>query len=550
MSKKTFVIFGLLVVFLAVADPLARPSAPTATPTAGAQKVARRPEGRPGAVPDQLRHLPHALRGRHRRQLRPEPRRTAGAHRPADGRAPQHDQSDRRTRPQRDRKRRRQHHDPGPDARRHPQRRAGRRSRRIRRPHRRRGLISARHASRFCAYRGCSWDARHRLAAPNASEPSGERPHAHNRVGQERRTRRSRVLSRSNRRDPQGRAVAGARRRWPAWPFAGARRGEAAKPKSEGHRRQRDDPQPLPRRRPDAGDRSSTSIGGFIEANGEILRAGRRTATSRSAPRAWPRRSSKRNRTWSACRRSRSGGPRRPSLGRSSSGVPIATTVKYDFLQLLLAQLNKGRARSYRGRSSSSPSSTSRRRPTPTESGDGRRQLRLENAEINGRLTMRDVILARVGAGVKTSNPKAATSPPAGRESPIAGDSRRSPAAGPASTPRCAAASKFHFVDTHLEAFDNAAELPEHPRPAGRPSWSARAVRRPSKLPVDPGRRPQLRHQDRSQARRRPGLPGAARGRLPRARDRKPTGCCIELEPAYESPAATSPRSTTRSTTS
>ena len=65
-----------------------------------------------------------------------EPRRPAGAHRAA-GRAERaaDDQSDRRPRPQRGRKRRRQQHHPGPDAGRHPQRRAGRAGRRIRRPH-------------------------------------------------------------------------------------------------------------------------------------------------------------------------------------------------------------------------------------------------------------------------------------------------------------------------------------------------------------------------------------------------------------------------------
>ena len=48
----------------------------------GAQEVPSEPEGRADALPDQLRHLPHALRGGHRRQLRAQPRRTARPQRP------------------------------------------------------------------------------------------------------------------------------------------------------------------------------------------------------------------------------------------------------------------------------------------------------------------------------------------------------------------------------------------------------------------------------------------------------------------------------------
>ena len=145
-QSKTFIIFGLLVVFLAVLIPWSAPSAPDGE-SARRSQVPTDLKDAQVPLPDQLRQLPHALRGGHRRQLRSRPRRTARPGRPA-GRpgCRGHDRADRRPRPQRDRKRRRRHDHAGPDAGRHPQRRAGRRSLRIRRPHRRRGLNHRRRA--------------------------------------------------------------------------------------------------------------------------------------------------------------------------------------------------------------------------------------------------------------------------------------------------------------------------------------------------------------------------------------------------------------------
>ena len=97
-----------------------------------------------------------------------------------------------------------------------------------------------------------------------------------------------------------------------------------------------------------------------------------------------------------------------PSAITVQTGIPTATTVKYDFLQLLLDQLNKGGTKykavvvnpefdfeapaDYNGLPHDGP-------------GGGAPGL-LENTEINGRLTMRDVILAKVHAGVTVSNPR------------------------------------------------------------------------------------------------------------------------------------------------
>ncbi len=92
----------------------------------------------------------------------------------------------------------------------------------------------------------------------------------------------------------------------------------------------------------------------------------------------------------------------------------------------------------------------------------------LANAEINGRLTMRDVILARIGAGREDLEPEERQlQPPAGRQSRRQQGNRRSPAAGPASTRRCAAASQVPLRRHPPRGVRQRGRIPEHPRPAG-----------------------------------------------------------------------------------
>ena len=85
-----------------------------------------------------------------------------------------------------------------------------------------------------------------------------------------------------------------------------------------------------------------------------------------------------------------------------------ATTVRYDYLNELLTQLNKGKQR-YRAAVVNPEFDFEAPADENGVAGDGPNSL-IANAEINGRLTMRDVILAKVGGEVKTSNPRRATS--------------------------------------------------------------------------------------------------------------------------------------------
>ncbi len=124
-----------------------------------------------------------------------------------------------------------------------------------------------------------------------------------------------------------------------------------------------------------------------------------------------------------------------------------STEVKYDYLDLLMGQLNKGKKR-YRV----VHVTTEFDFEAPANYDDNAATGDLFGGEINGRLTMRDVILARTGAGVKTRNAKGANYDtffnPLVSGIPVTVDRgwgsvqakvRKSP--------------WFKFVNTHLEAF-------------------------------------------------------------------------------------------------
>lgn len=147
-----------------------------------------------------------------------------------------------------------------------------------------------------------------------------------------------------------------------------------------------------------------------------------------------------------------------PSLAPLQTG-PSATTVRYDFLQELLAELNQGNGKDGKGKPQyevvvvqqefdfEAPADEN------DEPGDGNAAQGIPDAEINGRLTMRDAILARRGGGVQTWNEQGdnfeslLTVEILGAKLPVARGWTATDAKVRGSHP-------FRFVNTHLEAFD------------------------------------------------------------------------------------------------
>jgi endonuclease/exonuclease/phosphatase family metal-dependent hydrolase len=150
-----------------------------------------------------------------------------------------------------------------------------------------------------------------------------------------------------------------------------------------------------------------------------------------------------------------------PTLGPVLNNKPEATQVKYDFLELLLAQLNKGK-KHYRAvvvQPEFDFEAPANANGVPGDGPGGGTGV-LADTEVNGRLTMRDVILARVGAGVTTSNPKSANFSHL-LVVKVAGSKEIAVTRGWTSVDaKVRGSKKFHFVNTHLEAFDDETQVP------------------------------------------------------------------------------------------
>jgi endonuclease/exonuclease/phosphatase family metal-dependent hydrolase len=144
---------------------------------------------------------------------------------------------------------------------------------------------------------------------------------------------------------------------------------------------------------------------------------------------------------------------------------PSATTVRYDYLQELLAELNQGKA-TYevvvvQDEFDLEAPADEDKNPSTGPLG----------ADINGRLTMRDVILARRGAGVRTWNAQGANFKTLLTVPILNGTSSLTIKRGwTATDAKVRGSHPFRFVNTHLEAFQpliRAAQAGELVAPTG-----------------------------------------------------------------------------------
>jgi endonuclease/exonuclease/phosphatase family metal-dependent hydrolase len=152
----------------------------------------------------------------------------------------------------------------------------------------------------------------------------------------------------------------------------------------------------------------------------------------------------------------------------NTAAKPTASTVRYDYLNELLAQLNKGSRGKGKGKAKGkvhyrvavSQDEFDFEAPANEnlQSGDGPNGA-IPNAEINGRLTMRDVILVRTGSGVTFKRPRT------GHFShlltvTLSGVSLNVTRGWTAIDAKVRGSKTFRFVNTHLEAFDDAGQVP------------------------------------------------------------------------------------------
>lgn len=164
------------------------------------------------------------------------------------------------------------------------------------------------------------------------------------------------------------------------------------------------------------------------------------------------------------------------SLWQTTPLSPAATPVNFDYLDLLLDELNQGKGKNSKGKQQyrvvvvqeefdlESPADFNK------QAGDGPLPG-FANAELIGHLTMRDVILARNGAGVQTWNEQGDNFE-ALQEIKILGNALFIDRGWTATDAKVRGSHPFRFVNTHLEAFhpivraEQAAELVDADGPA------------------------------------------------------------------------------------
>ncbi len=150
-----------------------------------------------------------------------------------------------------------------------------------------------------------------------------------------------------------------------------------------------------------------------------------------------------------------------------------ASTVRYDYLRALMRELNEGQRRY---RVAVSQQEFDFEAPTDYNGvpGDGDAPGANDNGEENDRLTMRDVILARVGPDVKTTRARTGHFDTL-YEPVIAGLVTVHVIRGWTGVDaRIGNAPKFRFVNTHLEAFGDPTIRRDQARELVRPGGPAR----------------------------------------------------------------------------
>jgi endonuclease/exonuclease/phosphatase family metal-dependent hydrolase len=155
-------------------------------------------------------------------------------------------------------------------------------------------------------------------------------------------------------------------------------------------------------------------------------------------------------------------GPPSLEVFLNSGAKPTASTVRYDYLAELLTQLNKGKGGKGKPQYRLAVSQDEFDFEAPANEngvpGDGPNGA-IPNAEVNGRLTMRDVILVRVGAGVTFKNPKAAHFANLLTVT-VSGVNLSVTRGWVAINAKVRGSHTFRFVNTHLEAFDPPTQVP------------------------------------------------------------------------------------------
>ena len=151
---------------------------------------------------------------------------------------------------------------------------------------------------------------------------------------------------------------------------------------------------------------------------------------------------------------------------------PSATTVRYDYLQELLAELNSGKGKDGKGKSQYEVVVVQEEFDLEAPADEDKNpETGPLGADINGRLTMRDVILARRGAGVQTWNEQGGNFKTLLTVPILNGTSSLTIKRGwTATDAKVRGSHAFRFVNTHLEAFNpliRAAQAGELVAPTG-----------------------------------------------------------------------------------